>query len=124
VNKSLTCIECPLSCALAVDVENCKVLKVSGHKCPKGEQYAISEIENPTRILTATVLCQALDLKMLPVRTDQPIPKAKIFPAMEEIRSIRVNKPVEAGEILVKNFLGLQVNLIATRNAKSVDADI
>ncbi len=114
--KNLTCIECPLGCILSVDVENCKVIKVSGNKCPKGEKYAVSEIENPIRILTSTILCQGLDLKILPVRTDQPIPKARIQESMAEIKKIRVNKPVQAGEIIAKNFLGLGVNLIATRN--------
>lgn len=114
--KNLTCIECPLGCVLSVDVENCKVIKVNANKCPEGEKYAVSEIENPTRILTATVLCQGLNLKMLPVRTDQPIPKSRILEAMDQIRKIRIDKPVQAGDILAKNFLGLEVNLIATRD--------
>jgi CxxC motif-containing protein len=111
-----------VGCALAVEVENGKVIKVSGQKCPKGENYAQSEIENPLRILTATVLCQGLELKMLAVRTDQPIPKTKILSAMEEIRRIRVNNPVEAGDILVKNFLGLEVDLIATRDCRGLNS--
>jgi CxxC motif-containing protein len=121
--KELTCIECPLGCALTVEADNGKALKVSGHKCPKGEQYAFSEVENPLRLLTAAVLCRGLELKMLPVRTKHPIPKAKIIPAMDEIKKLRVDRPVEAGEMLVKDFLGLGVSLIATRSAKSVDAD-
>ncbi len=117
-SKKLTCIECPIGCRLIVDVENSKVIKVTGNECPKGEVYAVSEIENPVRILTSAVLCQGLSLKMVSVRTDKPIPKSRIFEAMKEIKRIRVNKPLSAGDIIVKNFMGLEVTLIATRKAE------
>ena len=118
ISKKLTCIECPEGCRLSVDVENSKVIKVSGNICPKGETYAALEIENPVRILTSTVLCQDLSLKMLSVRTDKPIPKSRIFEAMKEIKKIKVKRPLNAGDIIIKNFLGLGVNLIATRKAE------
>ena len=116
--KKLTCIECPKGCRLAVDVENGKVVKVTGNECPKGEKYAISEVENPARIVTSAILGQGLELKMIPVRTDRPIPKSRIFEAMNEIKKIRVQKPLSAGDIILKNFLGLDVNLISTRKAE------
>jgi len=115
--RKITCIECPIGCRLAVDVEGSRVIKVTGNKCPKGEPYAVSEIENPARILTSAVLCQGLDLKMLPVRTDKPMPKSKILEAMKEIKKIRVGKPLGAGDIVVKNFMGMGVKLIAARSA-------
>ena len=119
--KKLTCIECPRSCALNVDIENCQIIKVEGSKCPKGEEYAKNEIENPLRILTGTVLAQDLALKMIPIRTDKPIPKIKILEAAAEIKKIKINKPVHAGDIIAPNFLGLGINLIATRDAKEIN---
>jgi len=116
--KKLTCIECPRSCALNVDIENCQIVKVEGGKCPKGGEYAKTEIENPLRILTGTVLAQDLALKMIPVKTDKPIPKARISQAASEIKKIKIKRPLHAGDIIVPNFLGLDVNLIATRDAK------
>ncbi|MDP2910968.1 MAG: DUF1667 domain-containing protein [Candidatus Omnitrophota bacterium] len=116
--RKLTCIECPKGCRLAVDVENGKVVKVTGNECPKGEKYAISEVENPARILTSAVLGQGLELKMIPVRTDKPMPKSRIFEAMNEIKKIRVQNPLNAGDVIVKNFLGLDVNLISTRKVE------
>lgn len=113
--KKITCIECPKGCALSVDIENCRVLKVSGNECPKGEKYAISEIERPLRVLTSTVLGEGLDLKMVPVRTDKPIPKNKLLDAMDEIRKLRIAKCLKPGDIVVDNFMGLGVNLVATR---------
>ena len=64
---------------MAVDVENGKVIKVTGNECPKGEKYAMSEVENPARILTSVILGQGLELKMIPVMTDKPMPKSRIF---------------------------------------------
>jgi CxxC motif-containing protein len=115
--KKFTCIECPKGCSLLVDIENCRVIKVSQNQCPKGEQYAKSEIENPVRILTSTVLASGLSLKMIPVRTDRPIPKTKIQEAMNEIKKLKITTPVHAQDVIFGNFLGLGVNLIATRES-------
>lgn len=115
--KKLTCIECPKGCSLSVDVENCRVVEVSGNECPKGKKYAVSEIENPVRILTSAVLTEGLPLRMVPVRTDKPMPKDKILNAMKEIKKMRIKKAVRTGEVIVENLLGLGVNLIVTRGA-------
>jgi CxxC motif-containing protein len=115
--KKMVCIECPKGCLLSADIENCKVVKVAGAKCPKGIIYAAAEAENPSRILTATVLADGLDIKLVPVRTDKPIPKKDLFRAMEEIGKMRIAKPLRAGDTIVDNFLGLGVKLMATREA-------
>ena len=115
MKKNLVCIECPKGCLLSVDIENCRVVKVEGNQCPKGEKYAASEVENPMRILTSAVLTEGLGLKMLPVRTSKPIPKTKISAAMEEIKRIRLKEPVKTGDIIIKDLLGTGVDLIATR---------
>ena len=101
---------------LAVDIADGKLIKAGGNRCHKGLVYARAEVENPQRIFTSTVLCSGLELKMLPVRTTQPIPKAKIIEVGLEVKKIRVDKPVSVGEAVVKNFLSLGVDLIATRN--------
>jgi CxxC motif-containing protein len=116
MTKKIRCIECPKGCSLSVDIENGKVVSITGYECPKGKKHAISEIENPVRILTSTVLSQGLELKMIPVRTDRPIPKAALKKAMKEIKQIRINQPVRVGTVIVENFLNLGINLIATRD--------
>jgi CxxC motif-containing protein len=113
--KNLTCIECPKGCALSVDVEDSKVTGVEGNECPKGIKYAVAEIEHPARILTSTVAAEGLSLKMVPVRTDRPIPKADIKRAMDEIKGSRIKKPVVSGEVIAENFLKTGASLIATR---------
>lgn len=113
--KNLTCIECPKSCDLQITIQGDHVFKVEGNLCPKGKVYAQQEIEDPRRILTATVVARGLSIKMVPVRINHPIPKSKIFEAMSEIRAIRVNKPCRSGDILLENLLGLGVNVVSTR---------
>jgi len=115
--KNLTCIECPKGCTLTIEIKDGKVVKVTGNQCEKGEKYAVAEIENPVRLLTSTVLALGLDLKMISVRTDRPIPRDKVFAAAEEIKKIRIKKPVDSGDVVAENFLGLDVNLVATRSA-------
>lgn len=100
-----------------MDIEGNKALRVNGNKCPKGEKYAISEIENPLRYLTSSVLARGLSLKMIPVRTDKPIPRNKLLQAMKATRKLRISKAVKIGDIIVQNFLGLKVNLITTRES-------
>jgi CxxC motif-containing protein len=115
--KQLTCIECPKGCNLSVDIENCEIVKVRGARCPKGIGYAVTEIENPSRIFTSTVLTEGLELKLVSVRTNKPIPKKDLFRAAEEARKITLNRSVEIGDVVADNFLGLGVKLIATRSA-------
>jgi len=112
--KRIICIECPKGCVLEADMDS-KPVRITGNLCPKGEEYAVSEIENPERILTSSVLAEGLALKMVPVRTDKPIPKKDLLKAMEEIKKIRLKKAVAAGDVVLKDLLGLGVNLIATR---------
>lgn len=115
MTRELICIECPLGCVLSADIDNNKVVATRGNKCPKGEAYAVSEVEAPQRFFTATVLAENLEIKMIPVKTDKPIPKAKIIEAALEVQKIRISRPVSFGEPIVKDFLGLGVDLIATR---------
>ena len=47
--RYLTCIVCPVGCRLTVEMEDGKVLKVSGNECKRGEEYARKECVNPVR---------------------------------------------------------------------------
>jgi len=112
--KKMVCIECPNGCVLEVNMDS-KPISVTGNLCPKGIKYAISEIENPERVLTSSVLTEGLALKMIPVRTDRPIPKKDLFRAMKEVKNIRLRKTVAVGDIIIEDLLGLAVKLVATR---------
>lgn len=116
--KTFTCIECPLGCRIGVDYEDCKVIKAEGNKCPKGLKYVSDEIANPTRILTSTVPAEGLSLRMVPVRTNGAVPKARMFEIMNEIRKVRITGRVKSGDVIVKDILGLGVDLVATRSVE------
>lgn len=115
--KKVICIECPKGCNLSIEWEGSKAVNVRGAKCPKGVVYGITEIEDPVRVLTSSVLAEGLDIKMIPVRTNKPIPKKYLEKAMDRIKLMRVTSPVRAGQVLDMDFLGIGVKLIATREA-------
>ena len=117
ITKKLICIECPKGCNLEVDIENDKVVAVRNGQCDKGEPYAKQEIENPMRVLTSTVLTSGLELKLMPVKTSAPIKKSSMFAAMQEIKKERITSKVKIGDIIIKNLLNEDVDLIATRSS-------
>ncbi len=116
--KELVCIVCPKGCRLTVieDKGSESGYRVEGNTCPRGEKYGIKEFVNPTRIVTSTVKLKNKYHKRLPVRTNGGIPKERIFDCMSIIKSIEIEHKVEVGQIIVKNILGVGVDLIATRS--------
>lgn len=107
----LICIVCPKGCHMEID-EN---LNVTGNFCKRGEVYAKNEVTNPTRTVTSTVKLNSKIVKMLPVRTDKPIAKSKMFDVMEKLKEVVVSSPIKSGDIIIKNILDTGVNIIATR---------
>ena len=120
MNKNFTCIECPSGCIMCVDIVNGKVIAVSGNNCSRGEKYARSEVENPERILTSTVVAEGLDSRMVSVRTRTAIPKDKIVSTMKIIHKLKLNTAIKCGEIVVENINDTGVDLLATRDAEVV----
>jgi len=117
MERNLTCIECPTGCTITVVVENGKVLQLDGYGCRRGHDYAVAEVEHPERILTTTVLARGLSVRMLPVRTNRPIPRGLMAQAMDVIRMVTVTSPVHVGDAIVEDLLGLGIDVIATRTA-------
>lgn len=112
----ITCIECPKGCEIEVDISDGTITRMSGNLCKKGEDYARQEIIAPQRVLTSTVVAENLSLQLVPVRTDKPIPKNKIFAAMGEIHAAVISSPLKAGDIIIPGIVGSEANLIATRD--------
>lgn len=111
--KEFVCIVCPNGCNLRTE-ELDRVIAVTGQKCPKGEEYAKIELICPTRTLTSTVSTSFPSHPILPVRTSDAIPKGKIMNAMKEINRIVVTERLKCGDVVVKDFIGAGVDLIAT----------
>lgn len=112
------CIVCPIGCNLIIEKDSTSKdgYKVNGNKCNRGLKYAIEEMTNPTRVLTSTVKIKGISNNMLSVRTDRGIPKDKIFQVMDVIRGLEVELPVEVGDLILKNILNTNANLIATKS--------
>ena len=110
--KELICIICPRGCHLTVDDE----LNVSGNTCPRGAVYAKQELTHPTRTLTSTVRVVSKTEAMLPVKSNKPLPKEKIFDAMEVINKTCVKAPIKIGDVVIKNIFCLGVDIVATKN--------
>ena len=118
--RNLTCIGCPLGCALTVEMENGEVLSVSGNTCKRGDDYARKEVTHPTRIVTSTVAVTGGDIAMVSVKTQNDIPKEKIMDIMKSIEDIKVEAPVHIGDVIVANAAHTRVNIIATKDIKKV----
>ena len=133
--KELICITCPKGCHLKVDEET---FAVTGNSCPRGAVYGANELRNPVRVVTSTVIVEGpqsrlpetspakgrgtgeagggVSLRRLPVKTDRPIPKGKMFAVMAEIAKVRVKAPVHVGDILIPNVAGTDGNVVATKS--------
>ena len=101
--KEMICIQCPRGCHLKIDTET---LEVTGNFCPRGAKYAVSELTHPERTLTTTVKVLGGHIARASCRSDKPLPKEKIFEAMEIIDALSFKAPVKLGDVLVENILG------------------
>ena len=114
MKRELTCIACPLGCALTVTIEDKKVISVEGNTCPRGKDYAINECTAPVRTVTSTVMCENGDL--VSVKTKNPIPKDKIFETMSIINKTVASLPISVGDIIIEDLFGSP--LVATQDKK------
>lgn len=111
--KEITCTLCPNGCLIWVEKDNSKWI-IKGNLCPRGKSFAIDELENPKRTICSTVKTVYPEIPRLPVKTDKKIEKRYIFSVMELINRVRLDYPVHSGEIIIKNVLDTNVNIIAT----------
>lgn len=115
--KHITCTICPLSCDIVLEIgENNEILSLTGNKCARGKVYATKEHTAPERTLTTIIKAKGGIHPLLPVRTDKPIPKDKVEEGMQATADLVVQAPITMGDIIVKGFLGLDVDLVATRD--------
>ena len=116
--RELICIGCPMGCPIVVEMEDGKVLSVEGNTCPRGESYARKEVTNPTRIVTTTVRVDGGKVPMINVKTEQDIPKDKIFECIAALRGVTIKAPIHIGDIILENVAGTGVNIIAAGNVE------
>ena len=104
MKRTFTCIICPNGCEVEAEYEGTTVLSVSGNLCPKGKAYVTQELTDPRRTIASSV------------RLTKAIPKARIFDAMEEIRKVTLQAPVQIGDVVISGLLGQDCDVIVTKN--------
>ena len=119
MNKTYTCIICPIGCDIIAEIEGTEILTLEGARCPRGREYIHQELTDPRRNIASSVLVEGGDLPLVSVRLTGPIPKARIFDVMAEIRRLRVFAPVSAGDIFIHDVLGLGCDVMATKHVKA-----
>lgn len=110
--RSLTCIVCPLGCALTAETEDGKAVRVTGNTCKRGEEYAREEIADPRRTLTTTMRTQ--DDGRVPVKSSAPLPKGLLMDCMKMINTSEATLPVNAGDVLIRDILSTGIDIVAT----------
>ena len=116
MKKEIICTVCPRGCRVMVEGEGENIVSVEGHSCKRGLEYASSEFAHPVRILTTTVKVEGVENDLLPIRSDKPVPKEKLFDCMAVIRSLNVKRPVKQYDVLAADICGTGVNMVATKD--------
>ncbi len=118
-SQSVLCIGCPTGCSGEVLIEDGVVVEMHGYTCKKGRAYVKEEVVAPKRTVTTTVRVNGGALALLPVVSDQPVPKGSIFACLGELRKVAVSAPVKADSVVLANVLGLGVNFVAARDCQA-----
>ena len=107
--RELTCIGCPMGCQLTAVLEDGQVTRVTGNTCPRGREFAVSE-------MTGTVRVSGGALPVVSVRTAGEVPKEKVLDVARALCRVHLTAPVQAGDVVIPNVLGTGVDVVATRS--------
>ena len=116
MKKEMICIGCPIGCRLTVDYVGKKIQSITENRCKVGLEYAEKEVFNPERTLTTTVKVKDGHLSLVSVRTSKPIPKNRIFEAMNLLAKLEVEAPVKIGDEIVSHLFNTNVSIVSTKN--------
>jgi CxxC motif-containing protein len=114
--KEITCIVCPIGCKILVKTDGKKFELLDGNKCKQGIEYARSEALDPRRVLTSSVLVEDGVWSLVSVKTNEPVPKEKVFDVLKQIQRTKVSAPVKIGQIIIKNVANTSTNVVATKS--------
>jgi len=115
MTKEVICILCPLGCRMETQIEGQEVTKVEGNRCKKGMKHAEQEVFFPGRVLTTTMNTDIREIPLLPVRSNQEIPKDQLMACMGEISKQHISGSVNLGQPVINDILGLGVDIVACR---------
>lgn len=116
MKKEIICTVCPRGCHIQVDGEGDQINYVTDYGCKRGLEYASNEFAHPVRILTTTVKMAGVPNDLLPVRSNKPLPKEKLFDCMAAICAAEVKLPVARYDVIIPNICGTGVDIVATKS--------
>jgi len=119
--EKMICITCPMGCNLTVTKEGSTLLSVDGNTCKRGLKFAEGELNDPRRMVATTVRVRGGIHPLVPVYTEKPFPKARIFELLREIRLLEIEAPVTMNQVVMKNALGEGIDVIASRDMPEAD---
>lgn len=122
MKRNMICVTCPRGCRLQVVKDGHGKLTVSGNFCARGVKYAQIELSDPRRMIASTVRVRNGIHAVVPVATDQPIPKALILDAMALLKRVVVDAPIRMGDVILPDVLASGVNIVASRDLAGRDA--
>lgn len=114
--SEVTCIRCPLGCAITVDVapDGAAVYR-EGASCARGREYAVAEVTAPVRSVATTINVPGCG-EPLSVKTADPIPKPLIADAVRAMKAAHVELPVRRGDMVLPDVCGTGVPVVATKS--------
>ncbi|MEM3404033.1 MAG: FAD-dependent oxidoreductase [Nitrososphaeria archaeon] len=118
--KEITCIVCPVGCQTMVEMVGDQVREIKGATCTRGIEFIRQEAVCPVRILFTVVPVEnSSSVKVLPVRSDKPVEKNLLNEAYRRLATCRVKAPIQAGDLIVRDFPCQGVNIVACRTVLS-----
>ncbi len=117
--EEVTCIMCPLGCSVEVQIDGQEVSVKKGCRCKEGMKFVKMEAIFPGRILTTTMKTDNPEIPLLPVRSNKEIPKDQLMTCMGEISRHHLSGALNIGQPVIKNILGLEVDIVACRTIPS-----
>lgn len=114
--RTLICVSCPVGCELTVTLDAGQIVEVEGNTCKLGIDYAEQEIFDPRRMVASTVKVKNGFHPLVPVYTENPVPKPKIMDVLAEIRKVEIEAPVKINDVVIENVVDTGINVIASRN--------
>lgn len=116
VTEKMICITCPMGCSLEVTHEGETLLNVEGNTCKRGIEYVKQELTDPRRMVATTVKVRDGIHPLVPVYTESPFPKPRIFELLDNLREVELEAPVAIGQVVLEDALGTGVDILASRD--------
>ncbi len=116
MNGEIVCVVCPTSCLVQAEWDDEKLLNIDRARCKLAWDYVASEIFDPRRTVTTTVLVDAASVPLVSVKTASPVPKGMVFDVMNQLADVVAKAPITVGDVIVPDVSGTGIDVVATMN--------